>query len=92
MCGVLFLKKIKEDDAMKWNPLWLAGALVAFSGGAQAQALNPLQVRSLAARAPAAVARPCWVACRAWPASSQRHRGPATALEMAAVAEYLSGK
>ncbi|MCJ7799351.1 MAG: c-type cytochrome [Polaromonas sp.] len=36
---------------MKLNPLLLAGALAAFSGGAQsqAQAMDPLQVRSMAA-------------------------------------------
>lgn len=34
---------------MKFNPLLLAGVLVAFSGGAQAQGMNPLQVRSMAA-------------------------------------------
>lgn len=34
---------------MKWNPLVLAGALVIFYGNAPAQALNPLQVRDMAA-------------------------------------------
>lgn len=34
---------------MKCNPLLLAGALAIFSGGAQSQAMDPLQVRSMAA-------------------------------------------
>lgn len=34
---------------MKWNPLVLAGALVAFCGGVQAQTIDPLQVRDMAA-------------------------------------------
>jgi sulfide dehydrogenase cytochrome subunit len=34
---------------MNWNPWLLAGTLAAFSGGVQAQAMDPLQVRSMAA-------------------------------------------
>jgi cytochrome c553 len=34
---------------MNWNPWLLAGAMAAFSGGVQAQAMDPLQVRSMAA-------------------------------------------
>lgn len=34
---------------MNWNPWLLAGTLAAFSGGIQAQTMDPLQVRSMAA-------------------------------------------
>lgn len=34
---------------MKWNSLVLAGGLLAFYGSAQAQAIDPLQVRDMAA-------------------------------------------
>lgn len=34
---------------MNWNPWLLAVALAAFSGGIQAQTMDPLQVRSMAA-------------------------------------------
>ena len=34
---------------MNWNPLVLAGALAAFCGSVQAQTIDPLQVRDMAA-------------------------------------------
>ena len=34
---------------MKWNTLILAGAMFAFFGSAQAQAIDPLQLRDMAA-------------------------------------------
>lgn len=34
---------------MKWNPLVLAGALAVFCGSGQAQTIDPLQMRDMAA-------------------------------------------